>query len=471
MPPTARRTPAPAMRFLILMLPEWGAYLPTLALAKALRDLHHEVVYAGLPLIGDEPMAAFAEHLEREGFRFQVLNLSRPPGARPALLSGGRAERAIRAVGELIAREGFDLTLVDGLVSYLAIPSCLQGVPAVGVKATLLSTFGPEQPPFTSHLAAGREEVGKLRVLAAWVQRRLELVVLASLRDPLAAPYRLAWIGPRAYIRRLARRLGFEMRFTEYGWRVQIPDELYLCPAEWEIPPRPGRWYGGAALDPSRAEEPVAPYGLREEADLVVCSLGTHSDRYPGAERFFRTVVEAFARMPELDLVLHVGHGIDLERLGPLPENVRAERWIPQLALLRRATLMITHAGLGTVKECIAAGVPMLAFPAGYDQPGNAARIERHGLGKRGDYTRVTPTALAERITSMLARREELRPALERMRRAFTDHEPTRAAAERLEAMAARTRGSAPPGRSGPEAPGPGLRRPGPPPGCEGPSP
>jgi hypothetical protein len=420
------------------MLPEWGAYLPTLALAKALRDLGHEVVYVGLPLQGDEPMAAFARHFAREGFRFEVLDLARPPGGRPSLHSGGRAERAVRAVGELIAREGFDLTLVDGLVSYLAIPSYLQGVPAVGVKATLLSTFGREQPPFTSDLAGGQEEVGQLRVLAAWVRRRLELMVLPTLRDPLAAPYRLGWIGPRAYIRRLARRHGFEMRFTEYGWRVQLQEEIYLCPAEWETPPRPGRWYGGAALDPSRVEEPVAPDGLREEADLVVCSLGTHSDRYPGVERFFRTVVEAFARIPEHDLVLHVGRGCDPERLGPLPENVRVERWIPQLALLRRAALMITHAGFGTVKECIAAGVPMLAAPAAYDQPGNAARLVRHGLGERIDLRRVTPEGLRERIDTMLGERDTYRRALDRMRGAFSDPAPLLAAVERLETMARR---------------------------------
>ena len=42
---------------------------------------------------------------------------------------------------------------------------------------------------------------------------------------------------------------------------------------------------------------------------------------------------------------------------------------------------MINHGGLGTIKECIYFGVPMIVFPMMRDQPGNAARVAYHGLG------------------------------------------------------------------------------------------
>jgi zeaxanthin glucosyltransferase len=45
------------------------------------------------------------------------------------------------------------------------------------------------------------------------------------------------------------------------------------------------------------------------------------------------------------------------------------------LELLKRATVCITHAGLNTVLESLAQGVPQLAIPITYDQPGVAARI------------------------------------------------------------------------------------------------
>src|SRR5262249_46371389 len=54
----------------------------------------------------------------------------------------------------------------------------------------------------------------------------------------------------------------------------------------------------------------------------------------------------------------------------------------PQIELLKRATLTITHAGLNTALESLAQGVPMVAIPIGYDQPGVAARIAHHGVGE-----------------------------------------------------------------------------------------
>jgi zeaxanthin glucosyltransferase len=49
--------------------------------------------------------------------------------------------------------------------------------------------------------------------------------------------------------------------------------------------------------------------------------------------------------------------------------------------LLKRAALCITHAGLNTALESLAQGVPMVAIPIGYDQPGVAARIAHHSVG------------------------------------------------------------------------------------------
>ena len=77
------------------------------------------------------------------------------------------------------------------------------------------------------------------------------------------------------------------------------------------------------------------------------------------------------------------------QREDRLPPNVEVHARVPQIQELGRASLMITHAGLNSIKECILAGVPMLAFPAGRDQPGNAARVHYHGLGRRADYRRI----------------------------------------------------------------------------------
>jgi zeaxanthin glucosyltransferase len=76
------------------------------------------------------------------------------------------------------------------------------------------------------------------------------------------------------------------------------------------------------------------------------------------------------------------GNNIELADLGAVPSNVIVVDQAPQIELLKRATLCITHAGLNTALESLAYGVPMVAIPIGYDQFGVAARIAYHGVGE-----------------------------------------------------------------------------------------
>ena len=65
-----------------------------------------------------------------------------------------------------------------------------------------------------------------------------------------------------------------------------------------------------------------------------------------------------------------------------LPGNPLVVGYAPQLELLSRATLTITHAGLNTALESLSAGVPMVAIPVGNDQPGVSARLKAARVGR-----------------------------------------------------------------------------------------
>jgi zeaxanthin glucosyltransferase len=72
------------------------------------------------------------------------------------------------------------------------------------------------------------------------------------------------------------------------------------------------------------------------------------------------------------------------------------------LRLLDRAALAITHAGLNTVLECIARGVPMVCIPVTNDQPGIARRVEWLGLGEVLPAGRATARRLRPLIEQVL---------------------------------------------------------------------
>jgi MGT family glycosyltransferase len=96
--------------------------------------------------------------------------------------------------------------------------------------------------------------------------------------------------------------------------------------------------------------------------------------------QIFRTIAEACGAL-DVQLILSLGGGLDPARLGALPGEPIVVSYAPQLQLLKRAAAVITHAGLNTVLESLAEGVPLVAVPLGNDQPGVAARVAAHGAG------------------------------------------------------------------------------------------
>jgi len=70
------------------------------------------------------------------------------------------------------------------------------------------------------------------------------------------------------------------------------------------------------------------------------------------------------------------------EQLPPdLPDSVRHFDYIPFSTVLPRAAAFVHHGGIGTTAQALAAGVPQLVVPLAHDQPDNAVRVRRLGVG------------------------------------------------------------------------------------------
>lgn len=113
---------------------------------------------------------------------------------------------------------------------------------------------------------------------------------------------------------------------------------------------------------------------------LIYVSFGTVLGHLGEAIGVYRCALDAVEGLPARVLVT-VGRATDLASLGPIPDNVRVERWVPQAAVLREAELVVSHGGSGTTFGALAAGVPVVMCPLFADQPRNAAAIERAGAG------------------------------------------------------------------------------------------
>jgi UDP:flavonoid glycosyltransferase YjiC (YdhE family) len=75
--------------------------------------------------------------------------------------------------------------------------------------------------------------------------------------------------------------------------------------------------------------------------------------------------------------------------------------------------LVVHQGGVGTTAQCLRAGKPMLIMPYSHDQPDNARRMKRLGVGKSIMKSSYTPAKVARRLKAMLAEPELAQRAAE----------------------------------------------------------
>ena len=395
---------------LVSMLQEPGHFNPTFKLCRALQGRGHEVRYFSVP--------DFEQYLAGQGFAcVPMFPELFPKGYTTAQDRLGRlqARRTITTQFEqvtrrLLAGEGPraelerlspGLVIVDINDVLTALCARQLGIPVVTINVTLPQTKDGAVPPLRSAAPYDASLRGRARAELSWrafLAKRRAQAALASVVG-LCPPYELA--------RRAAARFGVansELDLdTVYMPRLRRTHELVLCPQDFDFPrpPDPERHYV-ESIDLDR-KEPAFPFErLAADKPLIYCAMGSQRYRPRQVAQLVRCVVQALALRPHWQALIALGRNLTPEQLGALPANVIAVPTVPQLAVLKRARVMITHGGLGSVKECIVHGVPMLVFPMAVDQPGNAARVAHHGLGLHGDLSRVNVPDLLASLERLL---------------------------------------------------------------------
>jgi MGT family glycosyltransferase len=154
---------------------------------------------------------------------------------------------------------------------------------------------------------------------------------------------------------------------------------LVTCPRELDTPgdvPANVR-YVGPILEGAGPDAGWRPPGEDAETPLVAVSLGTT----PMDEgQILQRTLDALAGLP-VRAVATVGPHLDPAGFAA-GERGRVEGYVRHAAVLPHASLLVTHAGLGSVLAALAHAVPLVCTPLGREQPANAAAVERGGAGR-----------------------------------------------------------------------------------------
>lgn len=166
---------------------------------------------------------------------------------------------------------------------------------------------------------------------------------------------------------------------------------------------------------------------------LVYLSYGSE---IPWQPALYRVIIEALQPLGA-DLLLVAGNKADeMARDGALPPWVRVTDYAPQLEILTRADVFVSHGGPNSVAEALAFGVPMVLTPLCNDQPLVADRVQSVGAGLVLDRDAATVDTWRGALASMLAADNPFRAAARSLSKSYRAADGAAAAATLLERLA-----------------------------------
>jgi zeaxanthin glucosyltransferase len=213
-----------------------------------------------------------------------------------------------------------------------------------------------------------------------------------------------------ALLNRIVRPLRAVIVDYRQRWKLplfSLPDDIYSSlaqisqqPAAFDFPrtqlPRCFH-YTGPYTDVASREAVSFPFEKLTGQPLVYASMGTIQNR---KQEIFRCIAESCLG---LDVQLVISQGNDSGTLlTELPGSPLVVRYAPQLELLKKTTLTITHAGMNTTLESLSNGVPMVAIPITNDQPGVGSRLVWSGAGEVVSLKSLNTPKLQQAIKQVL---------------------------------------------------------------------
>lgn len=380
------------MKIGFVSMPVTGHLNPMTALARKLRSRGHEVVF--LCLADAEPIVR-AANLDFVPFgekKFPVgytaksyATLSKLHGeevVRYALqeMHPGWLRAALEHLPGRLVEAGVEALVIDTVHFFVELVPMSLGMPYVHIWNILHLDRSGSTPPYSfswpyeatpEALARNKEVLKKIGDL---------LTPILAVAKPWAEEngLQIDWSDPSATISKLA--------------------VITQTPKEFDLPISnlPDHFHYAGPFHDGEGREPVPfPWEKLTGEPLIYASMGTLVN---GLDHVFKAILEAARMFPEHQLVLSVGSNISINDLGLIPSNAIVVPKAPQIELLKRAALCITHAGLNTALESLAQGVPMVAIPIGFDQPGVAARIAHHRVGEFVEVGDLTVERLSELI-------------------------------------------------------------------------
>jgi zeaxanthin glucosyltransferase len=400
-----------------------GHLNPMTTLARQLKARGHDVAFLSVP--DTEPFVRAAElpfipFCEND---FPVGSLAKSMAALSKLQGQAALEMAIKSVANTMesAFRNLPRTLRDTNVDALVLDESQRGLGAVPLHLGMPYVHVSNALPFSGNTPVCTFDWQHETTPEALARNQAGVRGLLQTYEPITSV-------AHAY----AKKVGLDVDWTDpfatiskLAWLTQMPEEFDFKISHWPAQFR----YTGPFHDGLGRIESDFPWNRLTGEPLIYASMGTLQN---GLESVFTSIAEAVGTRPGMQLVLSIGPSLDPEKISSLPANSIVVKNAPQIELLKRSTLCITHAGLNTALESLTQVVPMVAIPVSIDQPGVAARIAYTHTGGYVPLRELSTARLSTLIDDVLGN-PEYRQNANKMREAIVRTNGLEKAADLLE--------------------------------------
>jgi MGT family glycosyltransferase len=357
-----------------------GHINPMTALARHLQARNHEVVFLYLPSANGLPCVPGDTHDNTNANRPEMSKLE-GDGAIEFYcgLAAKQTEAIFQSLPKMLEETGIEALIIDPIQFFAELAAMKLRIPYITVATALyLDYFGYTPPGIfdwpheTTPEALVRNQEGIVKCARFTYNERTKAYAKeAGLKTDLDHP---SWV------------------FSELAYITQIPKEF-----DFENPLLPPQFHHTGPFHDGKGRPKVDfPWDRLTGEPLIYASMGTILN---GRADVFRTIVAGVAKHKGTQLVLSIGDQLNPKEIGSVPSNAIIVNRAPQLELLKRTSVCITHAGLNTVLESLAQGVPQVAIPITFEQPGVAARVAAKKTGVTMPFQKLT----ADRLSTLLS--------------------------------------------------------------------
>ena len=168
----------------------------------------------------------------------------------------------------------------------------------------------------------------------------------------------------------------YPSKFTEEFYQILWSSTAMITqqPAGFEFPRvhlGNNFYFTSPFIEPEIRNKVDFPWERLNGKPIVYASLGTLQN---SVKEIYNKIILACQTI-DCQLVLALGKDQSVVKIENIPSDTIVVDYAPQLEILEKAKICITHAGINTVLESLSFGVPLVAIPIANDQPGIGARI------------------------------------------------------------------------------------------------